>query len=209
MKKILNDTLDIIKKFRESEDLNIFMEKIIYCLKCPVTNRIHYIGKSTRGMLRPMEHLSNSHSNKIKEWVNDLKILNHKPVIEILEVVQDYLDIGIREKFWISKCIEEGCILLNENLILPATIRPDLDDLIKVDNSNGYFEIGRFISERRKLTGLTQEVFANKTGIAFIVLRKIEQGKSNIILNKLLEVLSMFGYTITIRKVIDNYEHKK
>jgi DNA-binding XRE family transcriptional regulator len=184
------------------------MENIIYCLKCPVTKRVHYIGKSTRGMIRPMVHLSNSHSNKIREWVNDLNILNHKPIIEILEVVQDYLNIDNREKFWISKCIDEGCILLNENLILPATIRPDLDDLIKVDNSNGYLEIGRFISERRKKVGLNQDVFANKTGVALTVLRKIEQGKSNINLNNLLEILRMFGYTITIRKVINNNEHK-
>lgn len=176
------------------------MERLIYCLRCPVTNRIHYVGKSTQGMRRPMEHLFHSHSEKIREWVNDLNMLNFKPIIEILEEVKEFSDIDIREKFWISKCIDDECVLLNENLVIPATIRPDLNILINEDNSDGYLEISRFISERRKSIGITQKVFAEKTCIALTVLRKIEQGKSNIYLSSLLSVLKMFGYTITIKK---------
>jgi len=177
------------------------MVRLIYALKCPVRNSIHYIGKSTQGMRRPMQHLSKSHSEKIREWVSDLNELNHKPIIEILEYVNDSSDIDIRERFWISKSIDDGDVLLNENLVIPPTIRPDLDELINDDNTDGYLEIGRFIIERRKILGLTQKVFANKIGIALTVLRKIEQGKSNVNLNSLLEILKMFGHTITIRKI--------
>jgi DNA-binding XRE family transcriptional regulator len=152
-------------------------------------------------MRRPTEHLSHSHSNKIKEWVKDINILGLNPIVEILEEVKEFSDIDVRERFWISKCIDDGCVLLNENLVIPATIRPDLDILINEDNSNGYLEISRFVSERRKLIGITQENFANKTCIALTVLRKIEQGKSNINLKSLLDVLIMFGYTITLKKI--------
>lgn len=135
-----------------------------------------------------------------------MKCLNNKPVIEILEEVKEFSDIDVRERFWISKCIDDECVLLNEKLVIPATIRPDLDFLINEDNSDGYLEIGRFISERRKLVGITQEDFADKTGVALTVLRKIEQGKTNINLIGLLEVLKMFGYTITIRKNGNKYD---
>ena len=176
------------------------MERLIYALRCPVTNRIHYVGKSTQGMRRPMEHLSQSHSEKIREWVSDLKELNYKPIIEILEEVHELSNIDTCEKFWISKCIDDGYVLLNENLVIPATIRPDLDKLINGDNIDGYLEIGRFITERRKLVGITQKVFAEKIGVTLTVLRKIEQGKPNVNLTGLLNILKMFGYTITIRK---------
>lgn len=179
------------------------MEKLIYALKCPITNKIHFVGKSTQGMIKPLQHLTKSHSVKIKEWVDDLNQLNYKPNIEILEVVKEFSDIDVRERFWISKCIDDGCVLLNENLIIPASIRPDLDELINCDNFDGYLEIGRFISERRKLMNITQEDFANKSGVALTVLKKIEQGKTNIRLSSLLSILKMFGYTLTIKRQVN------
>ena len=36
-----------------------------------------------------------------------------------------------------------------------------------------------FVKERRKEVNLTQEEFAERAGVALTVLRKIEQGKSN------------------------------
>jgi hypothetical protein len=58
---------------------------IIYGLYCPFTDNIHYIGKSTVGMLRPLSHMTKSHSTKINEWVSQLKVLGYKPIIKILE----------------------------------------------------------------------------------------------------------------------------
>lgn len=177
------------------------MERLIYGLKCPVTNRMHYIGKTTQGMRRPMQHLNESHSVKIKEWVSDLNELNEKPRIVVLQEVGEGEDIDIAERVWISKYLDRGATLLNENLVIAATIRPDLDDLINTDYTSDYKAIGRFVSERRKAAGLTQEQFAEKIGVALTVVRKIEQGKTNINLDGLLDVLSMFKHTITIKRI--------
>jgi DNA-binding XRE family transcriptional regulator len=177
------------------------MERLIYGLRCPVTKRIHYIGKSTQGMRRPLQHLSDSHSAKIREWVNDLAELNYKPEIVIIQEVIESEDIDMAERVWISRYIDRGATLLNESLVITAAIRPDLDDLISSDHSSDYRAVGRFVSERRRAAGLTQVQFAEKTGIALTVVRKIEQGKTNINLNGLLEVLSMFNHTITIKKI--------
>ena len=177
------------------------MERLIYGLKCPVTNRMHYIGKSTQGMRRPMQHLHESHSIKIQEWVSDLKVLGDKPKIVVLQEVGEGEDIDITERVWISKYLDRGATLLNENLVIAATIRTDLDDLINTDYNSDYEAIGRFVSTRRKDLSLTQEQFAERMGIALTVVRKIEQGKSNVNLTSLLEILSVFNHTITIKKI--------
>ncbi|NQV74504.1 MAG: helix-turn-helix transcriptional regulator [Bacteroidetes bacterium] len=53
-----------------------------------------------------------------------------------------------------------------------------------------------FLKEKRKLAGLTQEEFANRAGVALTVIRKIEQGKGNLNLEKVNHVLYMFGHTL-------------
>ncbi|WP_395627439.1 helix-turn-helix domain-containing protein [Daejeonella sp.] len=53
-----------------------------------------------------------------------------------------------------------------------------------------------FLKEKRKLAGLTQSEFAEKAGVALTVVRKIEQGKENLNLEKVNHVLSMFGHSL-------------
>lgn len=50
-----------------------------------------------------------------------------------------------------------------------------------------------FVKERRKEVGLTQEEFADRCGVALTVIRKIEQGKTNLNMDRVNQVLSMFG----------------
>lgn len=56
--------------------------------------------------------------------------------------------------------------------------------------------IAEFVKERRKEVGLTQEEFAERTGVALTVIRKIEQGKSNLNMDKVNLVLKMFGHEL-------------
>ena len=58
-------------------------------------------------------------------------------------------------------------------------------------------QIAEFVKTRRKQLGLTQEEFADKAGVALTVIRKIEQGKENLSLSKVNQVLSMFGHILT------------
>lgn len=53
-----------------------------------------------------------------------------------------------------------------------------------------------FVKEQRKKIGLTQEEFAERAGVALTVIRKIEQGKENLSLSKVNQVLLMFGHTL-------------
>ncbi len=56
--------------------------------------------------------------------------------------------------------------------------------------------LSEFVKERRKEVNLTQEEFAERAGVALTVVRKIEQGQTNMNLDKVNLVLSMFGHEL-------------
>ena len=56
--------------------------------------------------------------------------------------------------------------------------------------------LSEFVKERRKEANLTQEEFAERSGVALTVIRKIEQGKTNMNLDKVNLVLKMFGHEL-------------
>ena len=86
----------------------------IYALKDPRTNIIRYVGKANDPYVRYGHHLikcrdKNTHK---RNWINNLKNNNLKPILEILEEVpidkwKEY------EKMYIKKYLDEGCDLMN------------------------------------------------------------------------------------------------
>jgi y4mF family transcriptional regulator len=56
--------------------------------------------------------------------------------------------------------------------------------------------LAEFVKQRRKEVNLTQEEFAERAGVALTVVRKIEQGKTNMNLDKVNQVLAMFGHEL-------------
>jgi y4mF family transcriptional regulator len=62
----------------------------------------------------------------------------------------------------------------------------------------------QFVKERRKSLSLTQIEFAEKAGVGLTVIRKIEQGKDNLSLAKVNQVLLMFGHTLQPVNLKDN-----
>lgn len=176
-------------------------KRLIYSLCCPFTNDIHYIGKSTQGMIRPLAHLSNSHSSKVNEWVNNLKEIGHSPLVNILEYVSVHDDIDTRERYWIQYEINKNSLLLNSCLITPLLIESKLDVLLGNGQGLEGFIIGKFVKEKRKILKLTQEEFAGKAGVALTVVRKLEQGKINLNVQQVLIILRMFGCTLGVTKI--------
>lgn len=72
-------------------------------------------------------------------------------------------------------------------------------------------ELSKFVKTRRREVNLTQKEFAERTGVALTVVRKIEQGKTNLNMDKVNLVLSMFGHKLAVvsSKILkDNTNHK-
>ena len=177
------------------------MPKIIYALKCPFTQEIHYVGKSSSGIVRPLSHMSKSHSDKINEWVESLKGVGSKPEIEILENVSDKINIDEREQHYIKKYLSKGNILLNSHLYSAPLVTEKFEKHLSKNSEPNIDVVSQFIKTRRKQVGLTQEEFAERAGVALTVVRKIEQGNININLSGLLNILAMFGHTINVSKI--------
>jgi len=57
-------------------------------------------------------------------------------------------------------------------------------------------KLAQFVKDRRKEVNLTQEEFAERTGVALTVIRKIEQGKTNLNMDNVNLVLQMFGHEL-------------
>ena len=174
------------------------MKKLIYALKCPFTNEVHYIGKSSSGMIRPKQHLKESHSDKIIQWVDELKTFGQKPKIEILSYVSEEENLDEVEIYFINKHIKKGCYLLNIRSVHPLTISPKLDK----DKTSNVYAISLFIKKRRKEIGMTQEEFSSYSGVGLRFLRELEQcKKENFSTQKINIVLSMFGCKLGIEKL--------
>jgi y4mF family transcriptional regulator len=56
--------------------------------------------------------------------------------------------------------------------------------------------LAEFVKKRRKEVKLSQEEFAERTGVALTVIRKIEQGQTNLNMDKVNLVLKMFGHEL-------------
>ena len=59
-----------------------------------------------------------------------------------------------------------------------------------------YKNLAQFTKDKRKEANLTQQEFAQRAGVALTVVRKIEQGKENLSLAKVNQVLLMFGHKL-------------
>ncbi len=57
-------------------------------------------------------------------------------------------------------------------------------------------ELSLFIKEKRKSVGLTQPELAEKAGVGLRFVRELEQGKESLRLDKVNQVLQLFGYEV-------------
>ncbi len=54
-----------------------------------------------------------------------------------------------------------------------------------------------FIKNRRKILGLTQQDLADKAGVGLRFVRELEQGKETLRMDKVNQVLALFGHELT------------
>lgn len=63
--------------------------------------------------------------------------------------------------------------------------------------------IAEFVRSRRKIAKLTQIELADITGIGIRFLRELEQGKPNLMTDKINQILLFFGHTLTPTPISD------
>lgn len=71
----------------------------------------------------------------------------------------------------------------------------------------GYkMNLANFVKEKRKAVNLTQPELAEKAGVGLRFVRELEQGKQTLRLDKVNQVLRLFGYEVGA--VLANKEHE-
>ena len=61
--------------------------------------------------------------------------------------------------------------------------------------------IGEYIQAKRKLHGLTQVELAERSGVGVRFVRELERGKSTVQLDKVNQVLALFGEELSPTKI--------
>ena len=61
--------------------------------------------------------------------------------------------------------------------------------------------IGEYIKQKRKLFRLTQIELADRTGVGIRFIRELEKGKPTVQLNKVNQVLELFGEALYPKKI--------
>lgn len=171
------------------------MERIVYALYHPVKSVPVYVGKTINGIDRPWKHITEkSHSNKVNDWVKELKEHSMQPVIVVLDRADDDVTLDKKETFWINSFINDGFALLNHHLINPAYF-----SLSYYKGDDYLSEVRVFIKRKRKENNLTQLDLANKAGVGLRLIRDIEQGKkTNFNTDVLQKIISLFGCRLTV-----------
>lgn len=57
-------------------------------------------------------------------------------------------------------------------------------------------KLSQFVKKRRKSLGLTQEDLSFKAGVGLRFVRDLEQGKETLMIDKINQVLSLFGHEL-------------
>lgn len=63
-----------------------------------------------------------------------------------------------------------------------------------------------FVKQKRKSAGLTQEDLSLKSGVGLRFVRDLEQGKTTLRMDKVNQVLSLFGHELTPTKISNDEE---
>lgn len=93
-------------------------QMLIYALKDPRTDVVHYVGQTTRGASRRNEvnkvsYLGDRKDHAVKAWVNGLRGDGLRPVFSALEFLNSKDELDAAERGWIRYGRSQGWPLLN------------------------------------------------------------------------------------------------
>lgn len=69
-------------------------------------------------------------------------------------------------------------------------------------------ELSKFVKQKRTSSKLTQPELAEKAGVGLRFLRELEQGKESLRLDKVNQVLKLFGYKVGAVQLIVEEDEK-
>jgi hypothetical protein len=163
------------------------MENIIYGLKDPRNDVYQYIGKSTVGAKRPLQHLTEHGvaSKKVWEWILTLRERGMYPIIQIIERVEDLDKLNEREKHYIRYYHSINSNLLNTQHV---NNNEDADYIIKLRDDQDeekfdtlfwiFFKIPQILKDERIYRKINQEEMSKRIGVSRSTISLLENGNN-------------------------------
>ena len=152
------------------------MKNLVYGLVDPRNDLVYYVGKTSVGKKRPLEHLLRSHSEEVNNWVKRLQENWIVVKVIVLEEVEELDTLPTVEESWIRKWSFLNPELFNKQLM--QCIDYDVyseEDEEEYNNLRGLIcKIGTILKRRRIAVGVTQETLAEKCNISRYTISKVE-----------------------------------
>jgi DNA-binding XRE family transcriptional regulator len=178
-----------MERITKNVELNSEYKNIIYAVCDPDSFNPIYIGKSTTGINRPLDHIkTKSHSDELNNWIKELNTVNKSPIIIILESTNCETFLEDKETYWIKKYISMGFKLLNKSKIT-------LLDEITIESP---IDIANFIRDNRLFRKMSQDELSKKVNLSRSTISIIERGHENVSLVSLIKLIKFFNSKINI-----------
>lgn len=167
---------------------------LIYGLRDPRNDVYMYVGKTTVGRNRPLNHLRQaSHNELVNEWVLEL---NNKGFAPFIDVIEDDLDLDMlheREQYWISEYRKTNPDLLNGGT--RAILNGDAVMNLTLDDIQGFISV---VSDTRSLvnyikqsTGLNWNEISEKSGLSRASVYRLKTNKTNASLDVISKLITL------------------
>jgi y4mF family transcriptional regulator len=87
-------------------------------------------------------------------------------------------------------------IKTNKSIILYPKRYKQINICIFIPEKVYFMKLSEFVKEKRNQVNLTQTELAEKAGVGLRFVRELEQGKETVRLDKVNQVLQLFGYQV-------------
>jgi DNA-binding XRE family transcriptional regulator len=172
------------------------MTNLVYGLRDGRNDAYFYIGKTTVGIKRPLNHLKKSHNPLVEELIKEIESSKNQVYIDVIEDNIDLVELSNRESFWIDY-YSQIFNLLNMNCV-----HKEINDKylkiqnINIDETLSFLNLlndaQNIVSNKRKHLRVTQEYLAKESGLNRSTICQIEKGH-NISITSLIKVLNVLS----------------
>jgi len=182
------------------------MANLIYGLRDPRNDIYKYIGKTTIGNGRPLDHLTHSHNSFVNEWVNELSKLEQSPYVDIIEKDIPLEKLADKERYYISyySNLYGELFNLNPGNTVECINRPSVLDYVQLDNTLlTLANPGEVWKILKMSTGFSDETIAGMLNVRRKTIYRLKEGFTTVMLETVIRMI--FFAKTDLRDLFDFY----
>lgn len=170
---------------------------LIYGLRDPRNDVYRYVGKTTIGYGRPLQHLIRSHNELVNAWVSELSHIGMVPFVDVLEENIDLADLSTRELYYISKYSDVGIPLFNGG---ESRVKAIAGGVVDIDESKSIFisliNSASIVAAVKLKMCLSDVALGNIIDVGRTTLSRLKNGQMSTRMDSVikLHILNIYGF---------------